>query len=249
MTIAESISAPLVGDYDVIISVIAVSEKGVTENISAQLPASRPGTTSPANATVTKAHEAATWTRRRTCCTEPTLSRFSQKGSLKRFRRTKILYSQDAFHAIKSGNGVDLTFARGLGPSTLSAAPNDIWSTLQKYTCHDTRLEAGDAAFPVLLNGKPVTLSAVRESCPHPGASGVGYVLDDDKMAIFLAATNGQVTQINYPPAMPGAGGQSIEQALKKEGHVDVYGIYFDFASDKLRPESTPGPGGDCLPP
>ena len=31
-----------------------------------------------------------------------------------------------------------------------------------------------------------------------------------------------------------------MEKHLAVEKHVDVYGIYFDFASDRLRPESTP---------
>ena len=57
MTTALSISSPLWGDYDVLISVISVGEKGVTSNISSQSPANKPGATSPANATVTKAHE------------------------------------------------------------------------------------------------------------------------------------------------------------------------------------------------
>jgi outer membrane protein OmpA-like peptidoglycan-associated protein len=37
------------------------------------------------------------------------------------------------------------------------------------------------------------------------------------------------------------AGGtQQIEQELKQTGQAEVYGIYFDFASDKIKPESEP---------
>ena len=35
-------------------------------------------------------------------------------------------------------------------------------------------------------------------------------------------------------------GGQQIEQELKQTGQAEVYGIYFDFASDKIKPESEP---------
>jgi outer membrane protein OmpA-like peptidoglycan-associated protein len=106
-------------------------------------------------------------------------------------------------------------------------------------------MDATDSAFPVLLNGQRVTLPAVRcKGTEKDGSYGIEYLLDDDKMPLILWAPNGQTTEINYPPptkAQPGGGGsQAIEQALKKEGHVDVYGIYFDFASDKLRPESAP---------
>jgi len=37
-----------------------------------------------------------------------------------------------------------------------------------------------------------------------------------------------------------GGGGQHIEQELKQTGQAEVYGIYFDFASDKIKPESEP---------
>jgi len=64
------------------------------------------------------------------------------------------------------------------------------------------------------------------------------------------------VTEIHYPipPEKPdkpqgktprangagSAGGQEIEKSLKEKGRVDVYGIYFDFDRDVLRPESEP---------
>jgi outer membrane protein OmpA-like peptidoglycan-associated protein len=37
-----------------------------------------------------------------------------------------------------------------------------------------------------------------------------------------------------------GGGGHQIEQELKQTGQAEVYGIYFDFASDKIKPESEP---------
>jgi outer membrane protein OmpA-like peptidoglycan-associated protein len=37
-----------------------------------------------------------------------------------------------------------------------------------------------------------------------------------------------------------GAGSQQIEQELKQQGKAEVYGIYFDFASDQIKPESEP---------
>jgi outer membrane protein OmpA-like peptidoglycan-associated protein len=240
MTIAESISEPLKGDYDVLITIRSVSEKGVTENFSAQLPANRAGATSAANAEVMKSHELHTDEPQDLLHATNLFPVFAAIFPEVVPGSTKIVYSQDAYRAIKSGSGVDLTFGTAFGVSGPVKDGKDFWASLHKYTCHDARLEAGDAAFPVLLNGKPVILPAIHESCPHSGTTQVGYFLDDEKMALILAATNGQITQINYPQAVAGTGGQSIEQALKKEGHVDVYGIYFDFASDKLRPESGP---------
>ncbi len=52
--------------------------------------------------------------------------------------------------------------------------------------------------------------------------------------------------KITYPPAPPSQKSNqprppsAIEQQLKENKKVDIYGIYFDFASDRLKPESTP---------
>jgi outer membrane protein OmpA-like peptidoglycan-associated protein len=41
--------------------------------------------------------------------------------------------------------------------------------------------------------------------------------------------------RIAFPVASDPA---ALEERLKKDGRVDVYGIYFDFAKSSLRPES-----------
>lgn len=63
------------------------------------------------------------------------------------------------------------------------------------------------------------------------GASGVG--------AGAGAGTAGDTRR--SAAASGGASGDgSLEQALTQDGHVDVYGIYFSFNSDAIRPESEP---------
>jgi outer membrane protein OmpA-like peptidoglycan-associated protein len=89
------------------------------------------------------------------------------------------------------------------------------------------------------------------------------YFLDDVDNPLALAwklagSDTLQLVKISYPPQLPqaggqdsgssgapgnsggGGGGQQIEQELKQKGQVEVYGIYFDFASDKIKPESEP---------
>ena len=71
----------------------------------------------------------------------------------------------------------------------------------------------------------------------------------------WAASDTLQLVKISYPAqpaASPAAGssaaqtasgaggGQQIEQELKQTGQAEVYGIYFDFASDKIKPESEP---------
>jgi outer membrane protein OmpA-like peptidoglycan-associated protein len=68
----------------------------------------------------------------------------------------------------------------------------------------------------------------------------VAKILDDERFPLVLdyeVPGDGfriQFAKISYPT------GGELEKHLAVEKHVDVYGIYFDFASDRLRPESTP---------
>jgi outer membrane protein OmpA-like peptidoglycan-associated protein len=52
------------------------------------------------------------------------------------------------------------------------------------------------------------------------------------------------VVKIEYPPANMGSGPgepvENLEQKLKESGRADVYGIYFDFGSAAIKPESEP---------
>jgi len=95
------------------------------------------------------------------------------------------------------------------------------------------------------------------------------YVLDDPKNPLTLKFTIGQtsleVVRIEFPldqpaltsaaPAQPGAGAgagaagasdvastsaATIASALESSGSFAVYGIYFDFGSDVIKPESDP---------
>jgi outer membrane protein OmpA-like peptidoglycan-associated protein len=77
------------------------------------------------------------------------------------------------------------------------------------------------------------------------------YILDQPDYPLMLSWKLGsgsqlQVIKITYPQepqprktevkTAPSA----IELQLKEKKKVDIYGIYFDFASDHLKPESTP---------
>lgn len=47
-----------------------------------------------------------------------------------------------------------------------------------------------------------------------------------------------QVIKISYPAEKKST--PKMEQDLEEKKKVEIYGIYFDFASDRLKPESTP---------
>jgi len=138
-----------------------------------------------------------------------------------------------------------------------------------KGQCTLKRAGSGLTSFPVLLNDRRVSLPAVHAQCTTDDGLNDFYFLDDldNPLALAWKLTGSdtlQVVKISYPPppaASPGAasssgaggagagagsgggggaGGQHIEQELKQTGQAEVYGIYFDFASDKIKPESEP---------
>ncbi len=65
-----------------------------------------------------------------------------------------------------------------------------------------------------------------------------GVILDDSGFPLVLDYGwndySIRFTKISFPEA------SKLEASLEKERKVDVYGIYFDFASDAIRPESEP---------
>jgi len=63
-------------------------------------------------------------------------------------------------------------------------------------------------------------------------------VLDDDRFPLMLDYYHpGSTFFITYTKvSFPG----EVEEQLAKKKRMDVYGIYFDFASDSIRPESEP---------
>ena len=133
-------------------------------------------------------------------------------------------------------------------------------ANMGKDECTLKRAGNGLASFPILLNNQRVSLPAVHAQCTTDDGLADFYFLDDLDNPLALAWKLGgsdtlQLVKISYPAqpaASPAAGsaatqtasgaggGQQIEQELKQKGQAEVYGIYFDFASDKIKPESEP---------
>ena len=133
-------------------------------------------------------------------------------------------------------------------------------ANMGKDECTLKRVGSGLSSFPVLLNNQRVSLPAVHAQCSTDDGLADFYFLDDLDNPLALAWKLGgsdtlQLVKISYPSqpaASPaagsssaqagsgGGGGQQIEQKLKQTGQAEVYGIYFDFASDKIKPESEP---------
>jgi outer membrane protein OmpA-like peptidoglycan-associated protein len=140
-----------------------------------------------------------------------------------------------------------------IGQFSALGGGDDSLKKLGKVPCNLQREGTGLFAFPVLLNAQPVTLPALRADCMTDDGAADFYILDQADYPLMLAWKLGsgsqlQVIKITYPPGQSAQKGNqpppppptSIEQQLKEKKKVEIYGIYFDFASDRLKPESTP---------
>ena len=105
-----------------------------------------------------------------------------------------------------------------------------------------TRVEATAVPFPVLINGQRTMLPAIHARGTFDDLHADFYFLDDPDNPIALKWTTGsqtgnlQVVQITYAAMKP----PQIEDALKESGRAEVHGIYFDFGSATIKPESEP---------
>jgi outer membrane protein OmpA-like peptidoglycan-associated protein len=110
--------------------------------------------------------------------------------------------------------------------------------------CMLHRVGTGDVAVPMMVNDQQVQLPAMHIVCKsvEDNENHEAFVLDDLDNPLSLAGQSqsegsSQVIRICWNADTPDAANR-LEQELQKNGRAKVYGIYFDFASDVLRPES-----------
>ena len=104
------------------------------------------------------------------------------------------------------------------------------------------RTDHGEASYRVIVNDQPADLPVI--TADGKPASGRGLLhfaaLDDPAFPLVLVwawssqSDSSKIVKITYPVQ------NKIEKELKEEGRAEIYGIYFDFDSDQLRPESEP---------
>jgi outer membrane protein OmpA-like peptidoglycan-associated protein len=107
-----------------------------------------------------------------------------------------------------------------------------------------TRIERGTVPFRAIVNDEPVELKAVHASWQSRVGAREYWILDDAANALVLRATYRavpfwEVVKLSYPVERTAAVAR-IARALAKDGRTAVYGIYFDFASDRIKAESEP---------
>jgi outer membrane protein OmpA-like peptidoglycan-associated protein len=170
---------------------------------------------------------------------------------------TSLEISQEVFRELKT-KGESMLLYRVFHQRTMEGAVSGLLNKLTNESgdlnlqdlasgslilvnCALRRADPADVAFPVLVNDKPVELPAIHAICKSEQDELNMYVLDDSANPLDLASSsqtgkfNRQVTRISFPEDKPR---NQIEEDLKKTGRAQIYGIYFDFASAKIRPQS-----------
>jgi outer membrane protein OmpA-like peptidoglycan-associated protein len=172
---------------------------------------------------------------------------------------TSLRVSSDVFMELKSTDGTPFSYkvypppsVQGLVSNLLNKAQSDSGnlslqdimggpSTSSLVKCTLRRAAPDDIAYPVILNDKPVELPAIHAACKSDQDDLELYVLDQLNDPVVLAGSSrlgrlrAQVIRINYPEEKAV---NPIERDLKESGRAQIYGIYFDFASATIRPQS-----------
>jgi outer membrane protein OmpA-like peptidoglycan-associated protein len=148
-------------------------------------------------------------------------------------------------------------------------APSEAQKELENFSkvhCTLKRTDQRTYSFPVLITGERRLLPALRASCVNGDDHAEFYYVDDPDNALILSwqigqSERAQIIKIDYTAAEnaggregKGAGGgaaggggageaaaaKQLEEKLANQEKVQIYGIYFDFASAKIKPQSKP---------
>jgi outer membrane protein OmpA-like peptidoglycan-associated protein len=144
------------------------------------------------------------------------------------------------------GTGLSSMIQRMAGSEMKEAVDTSELEELDVLKGSIHRVEPEPVAFELQVNGKTTRLPSIHATGKLGDRPCEFYFLDDPENPLALAWTIGEtdglrVIRIEVPPASPEHGtAERIAEDLAATGRAVVYGIYFDFASDKLKPESQP---------
>ena len=264
LTVVTAINQPLQGDYESIKRIDAISPGGVHLYYSAEIPTpdvgallgQQSGKKEPprkvrCGRTILRADLDAAHDYQENFCTQSSEEQFPGTTAIGISREVLAqlkLKGESSFSYRLAGlQGLVKAF-KGMmrdGQGRSNQSVPGIGGIGEPVTCNLKRADSMDLAFPVLVNSQRVELPVLHASCKPTDETAEAhfYFLDDLDHPLALAWQIGggnrlQVIKIEMPAASNEASGQQIEQQLATKGRAQVYGIYFDFGSDVLRPES-----------
>jgi hypothetical protein len=150
-------------------------------------------------------------------------------------RTTQFSLSRAEFNRLKSDGAVPMTYIQ-----VRRVSSNEYAETL-KLRGTLKRVETQLVPFSVIVNGQKIFLPTIHARGTLGKLSAEMSVLDDVANPLMLDYMIDEgnflslrIMKISYPAE------KKLETDLKEQGRAEVYGIYFDFNSDQLRPESEP---------
>jgi outer membrane protein OmpA-like peptidoglycan-associated protein len=152
--------------------------------------------------------------------------------------------SAEVINQLRAGKPVDFLFEANPDPiTTMATMQTDKdrlvgWNGNPMNKCTLQRVGATDVSIPMLVNSAKVELPAIHAKCPVSGTDDAHfYFLDQPSNPLLIAGKQGddqsQMIKIDFP-----AQSAEMEQALAEKKPVQIYGIYFDFNSATIKPDS-----------
>jgi outer membrane protein OmpA-like peptidoglycan-associated protein len=154
--------------------------------------------------------------------------------------------SAEVLNQLKSGQPTEMDFQANpdtmLTFQTSMKDPNRLvgWNGNAMNKCLLHRVGDTDVSVPMLVNSAKVELPVIHAMCTLSGTEPQDehfYFLDQPSNPILIAGAgeNGisQMIKIDFPVQS-----NEMEQALAEKKPVQIYGIYFDFNSATIKPDS-----------
>src|SRR6476661_394477 len=243
LTYVGSVSEPA-GDYEPIVKVDAVTSRAVELTYSAQVQTSSGILDNNTKRTVlledlANATLEAPWF-------SPTMAR-TIPGTTAMGPSRAVLRALKAGDTVKLGvltrNSTDL-------PARRDAHPN-AYEEVATYPLH--RVEPQPVMIPVTVNGEKVTLPAIHAAGTYFDEHTEFFLLDDEDNPMSLGSrttslgggppSGSRAVKITFrcsesSARLPVTAADRLERSLRETGRAEVYDIYFDFNSDRIREES-----------
>jgi outer membrane protein OmpA-like peptidoglycan-associated protein len=153
--------------------------------------------------------------------------------------------SAEVLNQLRAGQPSEFDYAENPLAALMSGQGGLVtWNghAMRKCTLH--RVGTTDVSIPMLVNSVAVELPALHAMCSLDGSGETHlYFLDQPANPLLIASQlpEGitQMIKIDFPVNAPQTSSDSpMEQALAQKKPVQIYGIYFDFNSASLKPES-----------
>lgn len=177
-------------------------------------------------------------TTRRTCWSDFMDSHLYMTGSAKTYPETlvgslKFNLSLASFAALKG---------RGQFNHRFIAMEADL-PGFSRFDVEGTMISDGPSTYKLIVNDKAIEVPTIEANYVNHKTNDIIRikVLDEPRFPIVLDYYSPSMrsffisyTKVSFPTA------NEVEKHLATDRHTDVYGIYFNFASDELRSESEP---------